>query len=143
VFQKKISCFKYPHYLPKSEKKTKMSRHLIVCLLIVAGFFACQTSTFVPSGQAVEQVQVQRIEMMPNLPEPYYLKDWKQTALDFDQYAFDFSAAGPHLPLIWLDSTGHNFDQTTFGLYTAIGDVREPRSAWRPGRSAWRHPHRH
>ena len=27
--------------------------------------------------------------------------------------------------LIWLDSSGRNFDQVTFGLYTVIGDARQ------------------
>ncbi|MEK7255328.1 MAG: hypothetical protein AAB316_11330 [Bacteroidota bacterium] len=93
--------------------------------LLLFGFLSCKTTSFIPSAQAVEQMKVQRIEMMPNLPQPYLLKDWKKTALEFDRYAFDFSAKGQYLPLIWLDSTGHNFKQTTFGIYTAIGDVRE------------------
>ncbi len=94
-------------------------------LIFVLFIFSCKTTSFVPTSKPVEQIAVRRIEQMPNLPEPYHLKDWKQTALDFDKYAFDFNQKGKHLPLIWLDSTGHNFKQTTFGLYTAIGDVRE------------------
>jgi hypothetical protein len=93
--------------------------------LIFLGFLSCKTTSFAPTGKSVGQVSVSRIEQMPNLPEPYHLKNWKQTALDFDAYAFDFSVKGQYLPLIWLDSTGHNFKQTTFGLYTAMGDVRE------------------
>ncbi len=61
---------------------------------------------------------------MPNHPKPYAYKDWKQTALDFDRYVFDFSQKGEFLPLIWLDKTGRNFPETTFGIYTALGDVR-------------------
>ncbi len=106
-----------------------MTRNFIICLLFSISLFGCKSNQFEPSGKSVEQVAVQRIEAMPNLPEPYQLKDWRQTALDFDRFAFDFEAEGPFLPLIWLDSTGHNFDQTTFGLYTAIGDVREGPSA--------------
>lgn len=95
---------------------------LFLCIL---GFLSCKTASFLPSNKAVEQLSIHRIDQMPNLPQPYHLKDWKQTALDFDKFAFDFSQKGNFMPLIWLDSTGHNFKQTTFGLYTAIGDVRE------------------
>ena len=102
-----------------------MTKNALLLLLLAIGLFACRNEAFSPTGVAVEQVAVPRIEQMPNLPEPYHLKDWRQTALDFDAYAFDFSQKGEHLPLIWLDSSGHNFDQTTFGLFTAIGDVRE------------------
>lgn len=94
-------------------------------LLLLLGFLSCKTARFVPEAPRVTQLNVQRIEAMPLLPEPYHLKDWKKTALEFDKYAFDFSAKGSFLPLIWLDSSGHNFNETTFGLYTAIGDVRE------------------
>lgn len=64
------------------------------------------------------------MDKMPNHPKPYAFKDWKQTALDFDRYAFDFSQKGEFLPLIWWDKTGRNFPETTFGIYTALGDVR-------------------
>ncbi|MBI5914078.1 MAG: hypothetical protein HY842_01775 [Bacteroidetes bacterium] len=102
-----------------------MTKKIPFSFLVIVGFLSCKTTSFVPSALPVEQVSIRRIEQMPNLPEPYHLKDWKQAALDFDQYAFDFSAKGKHLPLIWLDSTGQNFKQATFGMYTAIGDVRE------------------
>ena len=102
-----------------------MSKHTLFLPLLILVFSACKTDSFIPSSKPVEQVSVPRIEQMPNLPEPYFLKDWKKTALEFDQFAFDFSAKGDFLPLVWLDSTGQNFRQTTFGLYTAIGDVRE------------------
>ncbi|MCC6461761.1 MAG: hypothetical protein IT260_14900 [Saprospiraceae bacterium] len=62
---------------------------------------------------------------MPRHPKPYVLKDWKQTALGFDRYVYDFKQKGPLLPLIWEDRAGRNFKEPTFGIYTAIGDVRE------------------
>ncbi len=102
-----------------------MSKNITFFLLLFLGFLSCKTTSFIPTAHPVGQVSIRRIEQMPNLPKPYHLKDWKQTALDFDEYAFDFSKKGKHLPLIWLDSTGHNFKQTTFGIYTAIGDIRE------------------
>ena len=119
IFFKKMCCF-------EDLTISKMTKNIPFFLLIILGFFSCKTiSYFVPSAKPVEQVVVHRIEQMPNLPQPYHLKDWKKTALEFDHYVFDFSQKGEHLPLIWLDSTGHNFKQTTFGIYTAIGDVRE------------------
>jgi hypothetical protein len=72
----------------------------------------------------VAQRALARVDNMPNHPKPYAYKDWRQTTLDFDRYVFDFTQKGDYLPLIWLDSAGRNFPETTFGLYTAIGDVR-------------------
>lgn len=72
----------------------------------------------------VVQRAIARVDQMPNHPKPYAYKDWKKTTIDFDRYVFDFDQKGAFLPLIWLDSAGRNFPETTFGLYTAIGDVR-------------------
>lgn len=79
---------------------------------------------FTPSATPVAQRPIPRVEKMPNHPRPYAYKDWRQTALDFDRLAFDFTQKGEYWPLIWLDKTGRNFPETTFGLYTAMGDVR-------------------
>lgn len=93
---------------------------LLFCLLV-----ACSPRpTFTPTASPVVQKAIPRVDKMPNHPKPYAFRDWKKTALDFDEYAFDFSQKGEHLPLIWLDSMGRNFPEPTFGIWTAIGDVR-------------------
>ncbi|MBK9256795.1 MAG: hypothetical protein IPM42_15010 [Saprospiraceae bacterium] len=61
---------------------------------------------------------------MPFHPKPYKYRDWKQTAVEFDNYVFDFSQKGDYLPLVWLDGMKRNFPDTTFGIYTALGDIR-------------------
>lgn len=94
-------------------------------LLFLLFLSACAPkSNFSPSALPVAQKAISRVEKMPNHPKPYAFKDWKKTAQGFDQYAFDFSQKGEFLPLIWWDKTGRNFPETTFGLYTALGDVR-------------------
>jgi hypothetical protein len=80
---------------------------------------------FEPAAGPVTQIAVPRIEAMPNQPKPYKLKDWKKAARDFDRLAYDFSAKGDFWPLIWIDTMGRNFKEPTFGMYTALGDVRE------------------
>jgi hypothetical protein len=67
---------------------------------------------------------IPRVDKMPFHPNPYKYRDWKQTALDFDKYVFDFNQKGDDLPLIWLDGMKRNFPDTTFGIYTALGDIR-------------------
>jgi hypothetical protein len=101
----------------------RVASFFIVCTAL----FACKTatSTFKSSQPPVDQIRVARIEQMPNQPKPYRLRDWRQTAVDFDRYVFDFSTKGEHLPLIWMDNQRRNVDQPTFGIYTAIGDVRQ------------------
>lgn len=96
-------------------------RYLFLFLLLTA---CARQPVVTPSMAPVAQRTIPRVEKMPNHPQPYAYKDWKQTALDFDRYVFDFSQKGEFLPLIWLDKTGRNFPETTFGIYTALGDVR-------------------
>ncbi len=73
----------------------------------------------------VEQFSIERIDSMPSLPEPFKMMNWLETTVEFDKYVFDHTLKGRFKPFIWLDDNRRNFDQTTFGLYTAIGDVRQ------------------
>jgi len=103
-------------------KYIKVSPYIFGVLLL---WIRCSVSKSIPlSTTAVIQRAIPRIEKMPNHPQPYLYKDWKQTALDFDRYVFDFTQRGDYLPLIWLDGAGRNFPDTTFGIYTALGDSR-------------------
>lgn len=96
-----------------------------ICFLFFLAFCACAPQTnFSTTASPVVQRAIPRVDKMPNRPKPYAFKDWKKTAQDFDQYVFDFSQKGEFLPLIWWDKTGRNFPETTFGIYTALGDVR-------------------
>ncbi|MDZ4147488.1 MAG: hypothetical protein U1C58_04315 [Flavobacteriaceae bacterium] len=61
---------------------------------------------------------------MPSHPNHYKQLDWKNKALLFDSLVFDFTAKEEFLPLIWIDSAS-NKKTPTFGLYTAMGDVRQ------------------
>lgn len=88
----------------------------IVSLLL----FTCS-----PPAEKVKQIVIDRIEGMPNQPEPYKMLDWSEKAHHFDQYAFNADLTGEYQPFIWIDSAQRNTAQNTFGLYTVIGDVRQ------------------
>ena len=99
--------------------------HKIILFITALAFVCCATpQQFTPTATPSTQIALQRVEKMPNHPKPYKYKDWKQTALDFDQTVFDFNQKGAYWPIVWLDKKGRNFTSTTFGLYTAMGDVR-------------------
>ena len=51
--------------------------------------------------------------------------DWKSKAKAFDRYVFDWHRNDSVGPLIWLDNSHRNFDQSAFGLYTAVKDIRQ------------------
>lgn len=86
------------------------------------GLQGCGSQSF---GEPVEQVAIERIEMMPNMPQPYKMLDWERKAKDFDAYLFDENPVVNGNHLIWMDSTRRNIDQVTFGIYTAINDSRQ------------------
>ena len=96
-------------------------------IILFLAFAACKsTLPFIPQSTPVTQVKVARIEKMPRQPKPYKYKDWRQVALDFDRVAYDYNAKGEYWPLIWDDPNQRNgFSQPTYGMYTALGDVRE------------------
>jgi hypothetical protein len=75
--------------------------------------------------EPAKQISISRIDLMPDQPQPYKLLDWYDKAHNFDQYAFSTESQGDFTPFLWLDSSNRNFSQTTFGLYTVIGDVRQ------------------
>jgi hypothetical protein len=73
----------------------------------------------------VTQVSIKRIDSMPNLPKPFKIIDFNQLAKDYDAKVYDPDQTGKYWPLIWKDNSRKNFDQETFGIYTAMGDVRQ------------------
>lgn len=74
---------------------------------------------------AVKQESLARITAMPNLPKPFKILDFNQLAKDYDAKVYDANQTGKYWPLIWKDDSRKNFDQETFGIYTAMGDVRQ------------------
>ena len=91
--------------------------------IIALAFFSCNQNGTISTPE--QQKTIKRFSMMADLPEPYNVIDWRRKALDFDSIVYDFNAEGEYWPLIWLDDSRKNLDQTTFGIYTAIGDVRQ------------------
>lgn len=93
---------------------------LSICLI------ACtKTSPNFEEVNPVSQLSIKRVEGMPNLPKPFKILDFKQLAKDYDEKVYDRDQTGKYWPLIWTDNSRKNFDQETYGIYTAMGDVRQ------------------
>jgi hypothetical protein len=93
--------------------------------MLIVAVALCSCNRNAEKSITDQQKEIRRFSMMADMPEPYNVIDWHQKALDFDSIVYDFNAEGEYWPLIWLDDNRKNLDQTTFGLYTAIGDVRQ------------------
>ncbi len=41
-----------------------------------------------------QQIDINRIEQMPDFPNPFEMRDWKKTALGYDSLVFNFNLSG-------------------------------------------------
>jgi hypothetical protein len=69
-----------------------------------------------------QQIDIPRVNRMPNRPEPYLMRDWKQVAAGYDSLVFDLTATGEYLPLVWTDGNSTNYpEHNRFGLDSYVG----------------------
>src|SRR4051794_39432806 len=62
------------------------------------------------------QLSIDRVDLMPNRPTPFKLKDFKAIARGADKLLFDFDQQGQYLPLCWWDDTHVNTSIRGFGF---------------------------
>ena len=63
-----------------------------------------------------ESITIDRIELMPNMPAPYEMRDWKQVAIGYDELVFDLELTGDYLPLIFIRTNNINYpEHESFG----------------------------
>ena len=99
---------------------------LAILATAVVLFFSCQRpdSSDKPEepldeailGFPLTQKSIDRVDNMPPIPQPYKMLDWRQTALDYDNYVFDWNASDDVRPLVWLDKSSRNGPPEAFGL---------------------------
>lgn len=95
-------------------------RNLFLLFIVLITAISCSEQP-----EPVQQLNIARVDLMPALPSPYKMLDWKEKALQYDQYIFNTTHTGKYLPFVWIDSVKRNFDQNTFGMFTVVGDVRQ------------------
>ena len=67
------------------------------------------------------------LENFPSLPDPLVIRDWKQTALNYHQLAFNPSVTGQYLPLLYeyTANTAAGYSGPAFGLPSYVGNPRD------------------
>jgi hypothetical protein len=67
------------------------------------------------------------LENFPRLPNPLVIRDWKQTARDYHQLAFNPTVTGEYLPLLneYTANTAAGFVGPAFGLPSYVGNPRD------------------
>jgi hypothetical protein len=74
---------------------------------------------------AGRELALPSIDLLPNAPSTYQMRDWHKTATDFDTLAFNTTASGQFLPLMRIDNTFQPPQtQTWYGLPAYVGETR-------------------
>jgi hypothetical protein len=69
-----------------------------------------------------QQINIPRIDQMPDFPQPYEMRDWKSVARQYDSTVFDVNLQGQYLPLVFFRESSVNYPgQLSFGLHTTVG----------------------
>ena len=91
----------------------------MIKIRILILFYMCLL--FIKSGIS-QQINISRIDQMPNLPSPYEMRNWKQVTLGYDSLVFDFNREGEYLPLIsWMTNTVNYPGHPSIYLNTVVG----------------------
>ncbi|WP_084137876.1 LamG-like jellyroll fold domain-containing protein [Chryseolinea serpens] len=76
------------------------------------------------------QIDIARVQQMPDLPSPYLMRDWKDVAKKYDEFIFSTGATGDFLPLISLKANGTNYPALQpILLDTYVGSPGNPAEA--------------
>jgi hypothetical protein len=96
---------------------SNIKKYGLVILMIIVVFPTIHINQPVYS----QQIVINRIEQMPNLPSPYEMRDWENVTIGYDSFVFDFNLTGRYLPLIWWRTNTINYPHISFGLHTVVG----------------------
>jgi hypothetical protein len=91
---------------------------IVNCAVILSALLAA-------TAGAQYQLRLPAIELLPNAPASYQMRDWHAVATNFDALAFNVAATGQYLPLVKIDHTPQSPAlQTSFGLAAYVGETR-------------------
>ena len=69
-----------------------------------------------------QQINIPRVDEMPNMPQPYIMRDWKHVALGYDSIVFNLDIEGEYLPLVKQYSNTYNYpEHGSFYMQTYVG----------------------
>jgi hypothetical protein len=92
------------------------------CCALVALTSLAATSHLLAAGS---ELDLPPIDLLPNAPTTYQMRDWHKTATDFDTLAFNTTATGQFLPIVRIDNTFQPPQTSTwYGLPAYVGETR-------------------
>lgn len=100
----------------------KHSSFLLRILPFVAWLVTTGGAWRLGAVEVTSRSMIPRVEQMPNLPQPFAMRDWFQVTRDYLDLVLDFEQRGEHLPLVgWLDEGGA---MVSFPSY--VGGPKDP-----------------
>ncbi len=75
------------------------------------------------------QLAIPRVDLLPDRPTPYLMRDWSKTAIDFDHFVFDRNQTAPFTPLVWSVPNTPNLEEDGFGIPSYVGK-EQVRGKW-------------
>jgi hypothetical protein len=95
---------------------------LLRILPVVAWLVSLGGAVCLGAVEETSQRTIPRVERMPNLPQPFAMRDWRQVTRDYIDLVFDFEQRGEHLPLVgWLDES-----RTMVSFPSYVGGPNDP-----------------
>jgi len=83
--------------------------------------------SFIINWSFAQQLSIPRVDMMPDMPQPYEMRDWKTVARNYDSLVFDLQAEGQFLPLASIFTNTTNYpDHDALAIQTYIGTNSPP-----------------
>jgi hypothetical protein len=86
--------------------------------LFIPGFYFC----LIPLMLLGQQIDIPRVQLMPDFPQPYQMREWKQIAQGYDSLVFNHELQGQYQPFVFFRNQTVNYPgNKSFGLHTAVG----------------------
>lgn len=74
-----------------------------------------------------QQLDISRIDEMPDFPQPYEMRDWKKVAKNYDSLVFDLDASGQYMPLGSVFSNTSNYpNHNALAIQSYVGSNSLP-----------------
>ena len=74
-----------------------------------------------------QQISIPVVDMMPDMPQPYEMRNWKQVAIHYDELIFDLEASGQYLPLATIFENTINYpDHPALAIQSYVGTNSPP-----------------
>jgi hypothetical protein len=101
------------------------SRHVLRARQLASSISCTVLFLLATTAYSQSQLSIRGIDLLPNAPSTYLMRDWRTVATNFDNLAFNTTATGQYLPLVKIDNSPQSSQlQQSFGLAAYVGDPR-------------------